>query len=101
MMLPEHVKILRELVKEDQYEQKLSIDEQQLEAMNEIVAEALALERFVEVTYYHQHNYEMVAGKVYDWDELSQNLHIIDRLEQKHCIPTAEIANIRLMEEME
>ena len=34
MMLPEHIKLLRDWVKEDQYEEQKEIDEQQLELMN-------------------------------------------------------------------
>lgn len=96
MMLPEHVKLLRDLVKEDQYEQKKDIDEQHLEEMNEIIAEAIEFDYFLEITYYHQHNYETIVGKMHDWDELAQSLHIMDRSEEKHSIPIADIASIRL-----
>lgn len=101
MMLPEHVKLLRDLVKEDQYEQKKNIDEQQLEEMNEILAEAVKFDQFMEVTYYHHHNYERIVGKMHDWDDLAQNLYLIDQFAEKHQIPITDIANIRLMGEMD
>lgn len=99
MMLLEHVKLLRKLVKEDQYEQKKSIDEQQLETMNELLAQAMALNWPVEITYYQQHHYEIIAGKIHDWDGLRANLHLIDRFAKKHSIPIIDIANIRLVED--
>ena len=41
MMLPEHVKMLREWVQEDEYEQEKVLDEQQLEQMNETILGAM------------------------------------------------------------
>lgn len=97
MMLPEHVKLLRDWVKEDQYEQKKIIDEQQLEWMNEILMEAVELDQAVAVTYYQNHNYEIVVGKIRDWDELAQKLSVVDRFEEVHRISIVNIADVRLM----
>lgn len=98
MMLPEHVKLLRDWVKEDQYEQKKSIDEQQLEWMNEILMEAVECNQLVAITHYQNHNYEIVVGKIHNWDELAQKLHIIDRFQEIHRIAIVDIANVRLMD---
>ncbi len=97
MMLPEHVKLLRDWVKEDRYEQKISVDEQQLEVMNEILMEAIEWNQFVAVTYYQNHNYKIVVGKVHNWDDLTHKLHIMDRFQESHWISIADIADIRLM----
>ena len=96
MMLPEHVKLLRDWVKEDRYEQKKEMDEQQLEIMNETLSEAIELNQFITITHYRNQNYEMVIGKIHYWDELTQNLHVVDRFEEVHRIKLAEIADIRL-----
>jgi YolD-like protein len=96
MMLPEHVKMLREWVKEDQYEQKKEIDEQQLEMMNETLLEAIELNRFVTITHYQNQNYEIVIGKIHYWNQLGQKLHIKDRFEEVHRIPITDIIDIRL-----
>jgi hypothetical protein len=98
MMLPEHVKLLRDWVKEDQYEQKKSIDEQQLEGMNEILMEAVEFNQLVAVTHYQNNNYEVVVGKIHNWDELAQKLHIIDRFKEIHPIAIVDIADVRLMD---
>lgn len=100
MMLPEHVKMLRDWVKEDTYEEKKEMDEQQLERMNEILSEAMECDRYVTITYYHHHNrkYEMVIGKIHYWDELSHKLHVVDRFEEVHHISIADVADVRTME---
>ncbi|MCM3566709.1 YolD-like family protein [Neobacillus mesonae] len=96
MMLPEHVKLLRDWVKEDQYEQKKEMDEQQLERMGETLTEAIEFNQDVTITYYRNYNYEIVIGKVHYWDELGHKLHIVDRFEEVHRISMDAIADIRL-----
>ncbi|AZU63230.1 YolD-like family protein [Neobacillus mesonae] len=98
MMLPEHVKLLRDWVKEDQYEQQKEMDEQQLELMNEILAEAIEFNQDVTITYYRNRNYEIVIGKIHYWDELSHKLHVVDRFAEVHRISIDAIADIRLTE---
>jgi adenine deaminase len=96
MMLPEHVKLLRDWVKEDRYEDEREMDEQQLELMNETLSEAIEFDQFVTITHYHNRNYEIVIGKIHYWDELSQKLHVVDRFEDVHRIPIGAIADIRM-----
>ncbi|MED1468138.1 YolD-like family protein [Bacillus salipaludis] len=96
MMLPEHVKLLRDWVKEDGYENRKEMDEQQLELMNEILLEAIEFDQFVTVTYYRNRNYEIVIGKIHYWDKMTQKLHVVDRFEGARRIPIREIADIRL-----
>jgi hypothetical protein len=96
MMLPEHIKLLRDWVKEDQYEERKEIDEQQLELMNMTLAEAIEFDQFVTITHYQNRNYEIVIGKIHYWDELAGRLHIIDHFEEVHRIPITAIADIRL-----
>ncbi|MFF2448702.1 YolD-like family protein [Neobacillus sp. NPDC058068] len=96
MMLPEHVKLLRDWVKEDGYEQKKEMDEQQLELMNETLSEAIEFDQFVTITHYRNRNYEIVIGKIHYWNELTQRLHVVDRFAEVHRIPINAIADIRL-----
>jgi broad-specificity NMP kinase len=96
MMLPEHVKLLRDWVKEDGYEQKKEMDEQQLELMNETLSEAIEFDQFVTITHYRNRNYEIVIGKIHYWNELTQRLHVVDRFDEVHRIPINAIADIRL-----
>ena len=96
MMLPEHVKLLRDWVKEDGYEHKREMDEQQLELMNETLSEAIEFDQFVTITHYRNRNYEIVIGKIHYWDELVQRLHVVDRFEEVHRIPIDAVADIRM-----
>ncbi|NHC42949.1 YolD-like family protein [Bacillus sp. MM2020_1] len=98
MMLPEHVKLLRDWVKEDRYEQKREMDEQQLELMNETLSEAIEYDQYVTITHYRNRNYEIVIGKIHYWDELTQRLHVIDHFKEVHRIPVDAIADIRMTE---
>lgn len=97
MMLPEHVKLLRDMVKEDEYEPKKAIDEQQMEWMNEVVATAIGCDQFAMIIYYHQHHYKRTIGKISSFDEISQKLYFADCLEEVHSILISDIADIRLM----
>lgn len=99
MMLPEHVKLLRDWVKEDQYEQKKIMDEQQLESMNEVLMEAVEFHQQVAITYYQNHRYEIIVGRIHHWDGLTGKLHIIDRFEEMHQVVISDIADVRLMDE--
>ncbi|OCA91007.1 hypothetical protein A8F94_03840 [Bacillus sp. FJAT-27225] len=96
MMLPEHVKILRDWVKEDSYEQQTELDEQQLELMNEVLGEAMEFNQAVVITHYRRHNYEICVGHIHYWDELTQKLHIIDSFGDAHLISITAIADVRL-----
>lgn len=99
MMLPEHVKLLRDWVKEDSYEQKKELDEQELERINDIAAEAMELNENVMITHFYQQNYEIVAGKIHYWDGLAQTFHVVDKFDAVHRIPLQNIADIRRMSE--
>jgi hypothetical protein len=96
MMLPEHIKLLRDWVKEDEYEEKKEMDEQQLEIMNMTLAEAIEFNQFVTITHYRNRNYQIVIGKIHYWDEMAQKIHIIDHFEEVHRIPITTIADIRI-----
>lgn len=95
MMLPEHVKLLRDWANEDAFEQAREVDEQYLEVMNETIFEAMEFEKMVAVTYYHQHKYEIAMGYIREWDELNQKLHVVDSFKETHRIPLQSIADVR------
>jgi hypothetical protein len=96
MMLPEHINLLRDWVKEDLHEEQKEMDEQQLEVMNATLSEAIEFDQFVTITHYRKSNYEIVIGKIHYWDEITQRLHIVDHFEEVHRIPIAAIADIRI-----
>lgn len=99
MMLPEHVKLLRDWAKEDMFEKNKEVDEQHLDLMNEVILEAMEFGKSVVITHYRNRKYELVIGTIDHWDEISQKLHIVDRFEEMHQIPLSAIVDVRLMEE--
>jgi hypothetical protein len=98
MMLPEHVKMLRDWVKEDTFEYRKQLDEQQLEQMNETISSAMEFDQNITISHYHSNQYELVIGKVHYWDALGQKLHIVDRFEEVHQIKMSDIYDVRLTE---
>jgi hypothetical protein len=89
------VKLLRDWVREDGFEDRKEMDEQQLELMNEILFEAIEFDQFVTITHYRNRNYEIVIGKIHYWDELTHRLHVVDRFEEGHRISISDIVDIR------
>ncbi len=64
MMLPEHVKMLRDWKVSQNYEQQRDVDEQLLEEMNRHLQQAVFEDEFVQITYYKDHHHHSVSGKV-------------------------------------
>ncbi|TKC19806.1 YolD-like family protein [Robertmurraya kyonggiensis] len=98
MMLPEHVKLLRDWAKEDAYEKIKEVDEQYLEVMNETISEAMGFGESVTITHHQNHKYEVVVGHIHYWDELNGKLHVLDRFEEVHRISLSSIVDVRLTE---
>ncbi|MFC0271480.1 YolD-like family protein [Metabacillus herbersteinensis] len=95
MMLPEHVKLLRDWSEEDFYQVKPEIDEQQLEQFNELICFAMEENLELVFTYYKDHSFHSSSGHVHYIDPIHQSIRIVsqetgDRLE----LPLAEIIKI-------
>jgi hypothetical protein len=78
MMLPEHVKLLRDWSEADSYQEKPELDEQQLEQFNETIC--LAMEEHAELvfTYYQDHFHHTCTGYVHYIDPIQHTLQIVD-----------------------
>ncbi|HLO10690.1 MAG TPA: YolD-like family protein [Pseudoneobacillus sp.] len=98
MMLPEHVKLLRDWAHEDTYEHQKEIDEQKIEEMNSLLASAMEENKSMIITHYRNRKYEIVIGQIHYWDEFSHKLHIIDHFEEIHRILIRDIADVQLKE---
>jgi hypothetical protein len=99
MMLPEHVKFLRDWAKEDAFEASKEIDEQYLEIMNERILEAVELGKKVMITCYRNHKYETVIGTIHHWNEINQQLNMVDQCEEVQQISLASIVDVQNTEE--
>jgi c-di-AMP phosphodiesterase-like protein len=98
MMLPEHVKLLRDWAHEDTFEQEKEMDEQKLEEMNSLLASALAEQKPIMITHYRNRKYELIIGYIHYWDEFTHKLHIIDHFEEIHRICVEHITDVQWKE---
>ncbi|KKI93065.1 hypothetical protein WQ54_06045 [Bacillus sp. SA1-12] len=78
MMLPEHVKLLRDWSEADTYQEKTELDEQQLEQFNEIICLAMEEHKELIFTYYKDHFHHICSGHVHYIDPISHTLRIVD-----------------------
>ena len=101
MMLPEHVKMLRDWAQEDEIEKEREMDEQQLELMNGTILEAMEYNHAVAITYYGNRRYETIVGKIHYLDGIEGRLRIVDRFGEVQRIRIGAIADIRFAEEKE
>ncbi len=95
MMLPEHVKLLRDWVEEDFDQSKPELDEQQLEEMNGLLCEAMEAGEQLVITYYERKRHKLLIGTVHHYDEFNQKLHIIDKFGEAHYIVINQLIDIR------
>lgn len=94
-MLPEHVKILRDWAKEDEFETKEEIDEQQLEQMNEVICDAMAYGATICITYFEGTKHHTVTGMVHYVDQIQQKLRIITNEGIRKQVPIQSITDVK------
>ncbi|MCU9613782.1 YolD-like family protein [Caldibacillus lycopersici] len=99
MMLPEHVKMLRDWAKEEAWEQPQVIDEQKWELMNATIVEAQQLEKAIVVHFYTNHHIETVSGMLRSFDPIAGEIQIIELPGTIQSIRCNEITDIEWMEE--
>jgi hypothetical protein len=78
MMLPEHVKLLRDWAETDAYQEKPELDEQQLEQFNETICMAMEEHAELVFTYYQDHFHHICSGYVHYIDPIQHTLLIVD-----------------------
>ncbi|TFD92208.1 YolD-like family protein [Jeotgalibacillus sp. R-1-5s-1] len=76
MMLPEHVKLLREWADQDEYDTMPEADEQQKEEWGRLIQEALELKLELSVSYFKDHRIITAEGLIEKVDDYSQMLTI-------------------------
>lgn len=94
MMLPEHVKLLRDWAKEDEFETKPELDEQQLEQMNEVICEAMAHGVELSITYFERTHHLTVRGTIHYIDEIQQKLRVVSKEGAIIQVPFQSIVNV-------
>ncbi|HEY4554542.1 MAG TPA: YolD-like family protein [Bacillaceae bacterium] len=98
MMLPEHVKMLREWAEEDTRTEREEPDEQKLEQLNETAEEAMERGKEVSITHFSSGHYEEAKGRIHYFDALRQEFRIVDRDGAVRRISLGDIDQIQITE---
>ena len=94
LMLPEHVGMLREWAKEDTYEQRAVLDEQQLEDMDRIIGEMMEDRHLASIMHYENKRHHLLIGHIHYYDEMKKKLHVVDRFNAVHYIKLENISDV-------
>lgn len=98
MMLPEHVKLLRDWKKEDEFETMPELDEQQLEEMNEVIYGAIEENLTLQFTYYQEGELKKLVGNIHYVDQPKRKLRVVDNLAIRHILTLESIIYINKVE---
>jgi len=98
MMLPEHVKMLREWAEEDSWAERKQLDEQKLEILNETAAEAMEFGKRVLITYFHLNRYKQLTGTIHYFDDLQNEFRIITQSGKVQRVLLETIEQIQIIE---
>jgi hypothetical protein len=97
MMLPEHVKLLRDWKEEDRIQQKPELDEQKLEEMNEMIHWAMASNRTLSFVHFEDDEYKILIGNIHYADPIQHLLRIVDGFGDRHDLKLQDILDIRYL----
>ncbi|WP_257347878.1 YolD-like family protein [Pseudalkalibacillus decolorationis] len=97
MMLPEHVKLLRDWKEEDRIQQKPELDEQKLEEMNEIIYEAMASNRPLSFIHFENTEYKILIGNIHYADPVQSILRIVSEFGDRHDLRLQDILDVRYL----
>ncbi|MRX74277.1 YolD-like family protein [Bacillus lacus] len=98
MMLPEHVKLLREWQESDRYQSKPELDEQKLEEFNEVICLAMENNSYLLFTYYKSGEFRQVKGHVHFVDALSGTLRMIKETGERLNVQMQSIVDVQIIE---
>lgn len=95
MMLPEHVKMLRDLDKAQDKVDKPSLDEQQIEDINQRIVEAMEYNQELVFYYYIAGEIRFIIGRVHYVDTLKREFRILDGHQHLNIIKFDEIVDVK------
>jgi len=96
MMLPEHVKLLRDWEKEDEFQKMPELDEQQFEEMNKVICESMALGSPISMLFFDNKQYKTIIGNIHYVDEQNQKIRVVSREGKAFQISFNSIINVDL-----
>ncbi|MFC0271142.1 YolD-like family protein [Metabacillus herbersteinensis] len=98
IMLPEHVKMLRnEFIEFDKVD-KPTLDEQQLEDINTTILEAMEYNNELVFTYFENGDMKLYVGRVHYIDDLKKELRLVDLHGDKFYIKFNDLLKVDINE---
>jgi hypothetical protein len=94
MMLPEHVKLLREHQDGLDYGRKPELDEQKYEEFNETICVAMEENRKLKFMYFQNGREKELTGHVHYVDEIKKELRVVDEADMMHILKVTDIVDI-------
>jgi uncharacterized protein YdaL len=94
MMLPEHVKLLREYNKSLAKVEMPILDEQKYEEFNEVICGAMEENITLQFTYYQKGEIKKLVGKIHYIDGLKKEVRIINLTSEKRILELGDIIEI-------
>ncbi|MFC4411210.1 YolD-like family protein [Chungangia koreensis] len=98
MMLPEHLRLLREWQDEDAIPDRKEPDEQQLEEWEFLLSEAMEWNKEVAIRYWKNGNPQEVKGYVHCSHNMTGTLRIVTQDGEAKVVPVRDIERISGME---
>src|SRR5699024_7556617 len=98
LMLPEHVRLLKEYKQDLQAIEKPIVDEQKYEEFNTIISQAIEENIYLEFTYYQKGQLKQIVGQVHHVNQLNKELHIISHSFSSYKIRFKYIIEIKTIE---
>lgn len=98
LMLPEHVRLLKEYKQDLQAIEKPIVDEQKYEEFNTIISQAIEENIYLEFTYYQKGYLKQIVGQVRHVNQLNKELHIISHSFSSYQISFKNIVEIKSLE---
>ncbi|NWO14879.1 YolD-like family protein [Virgibacillus sp.] len=86
IMMPEHIEMLQEMWKEQDYNEKPILDEQQKEEINTKLLMALANDLTVELKYFDKHDFYKVKGKITSINKQNKYISLAGQCLPFECI---------------
>src|SRR5690625_4845409 len=99
LMLPEHVRLLKEYKQDLQAIEKPIVDEQKYEEFNMIISQAIEENIYLEFTYYQKGQLKQIVGQVHHVNQLNKELHIISHSSNSYQISLKNIVEIKSLED--
>lgn len=73
------IKMLQE---EQKYVSMPTLDEQQLEHLDQTICDAMEFNNEVSITYYKNHRYELIVGHIHYFDSVKNCIRVVDKFQE-------------------